>query len=75
MKLLKTNTTEIKKSKFIAILYEIDDFEEIKTILTNLKDEHKKAKHIVYAYKFDPPLAKVMIKNQVVRQELLFIIY
>lgn len=58
MKLLKTNTTEIKKSKFIAILYEIDDFEEIKTILANLKEEHKKAKHIVYAYKFGSTAGK-----------------
>ena len=52
MKILKTNTIEIKKSKFIAYLYDIEDIKEIKIILENLKSEHKKARHIVYAYKF-----------------------
>lgn len=51
MKILKTNTIEIKKSKFIAYLYDIEDIKEIKIILENLKSEHKKARHIVYAYK------------------------
>ena len=37
MKILKTNTIEIKKSKFIAYLYDIEDIKE---------------RHIVYAYKF-----------------------
>lgn len=58
MKVLKTNTTEIKKSKFIAIFYEIDNINEIKEILTNLKNEHKKANHIVYAYKFGTTAGK-----------------
>ena len=35
MKLLNTNTIEIKKSKFIAYLYEIDELHEIKNILEN----------------------------------------
>ena len=52
MKILKTNTIEIKKSKFIAYLYDIEDIKEIKIILENLKSEHKKERHIVYAYKF-----------------------
>lgn len=52
MKLIKTNKEEIKKSKFIAYFYELDDISDIKTIIDELRKEHKKAKHIVYAYKF-----------------------
>ena len=46
------NKEEIKKSKFIAYYYELDTTEDIKIIIDELKKEHKKAKHIVYAYKF-----------------------
>ena len=52
MKKLKTSNLEIKKSKFISILYEIDSIDEVASIIEELKKEHKKAKHIVYAYKF-----------------------
>ncbi len=52
MKLIKTNKEEIKKSKFIAYYYELDTTEDIKIIIDELRKEHKKAKHIVYAYKF-----------------------
>ena len=52
MKLIKTNKEEIKKSKFIAYYYELDTNEDIKIIIDELRKEHKKAKHIVYAYKF-----------------------
>ncbi|WP_330463494.1 YigZ family protein [Metamycoplasma gateae] len=41
---------EIKKSKFISILFEINSKEEVKSIIENLWKEHKKARHIVYAY-------------------------
>lgn len=58
MKLLNTNTIEIKKSKFIAYLYEINELLEIKNILENTRSEHKKAKHIVYAYKFGSTAGK-----------------
>lgn len=51
MKLICTNTLVIKKSKFIAYAYQIDSVEEVKKILQNLKIEHKKARHIPYAYK------------------------
>lgn len=53
MKLLNTYTLEVKKSKFIAYCYEIDTKEEVDIILENLKKEHKKARHIPYAYKID----------------------
>lgn len=57
MKLLSEHTLEIKKSKFIALLYEINSKEEADLILDTLKKEHKKARHIPYAYKIGP-LAK-----------------
>lgn len=58
MKLMNTYTLEIKKSKFIAIYYEIDSKEEVNMILETLKKEHKKAKHIPYAYKIDNVVKK-----------------
>lgn len=51
MKLLNESLIEIKKSKFIGLIYEVDDLEEVEQILKNLKSEHKKARHIPYAYK------------------------
>ncbi|AZG68874.1 YigZ family protein [Mycoplasma struthionis] len=41
---------EIKKSKFIPLLLDIDNKEKIKEIINDLKKEYKKAKHIVYAF-------------------------
>ena len=51
MKLINTSTYEIKKSKFIAYYYQINSKEEAEQILINIKKEHKKARHIPYAYK------------------------
>lgn len=53
MKLINTYTLEIKKSKFIAYYYEINNKDEVDEILLFLKKEHKKAKHIPYAYKIE----------------------
>lgn len=53
MKLLKESLLEIKKSKFIGICYEISSPEEAKDIIETLKKEHKKARHIPYAYKIN----------------------
>ena len=58
MKLLNTSIEEIKKSKFIGLYYDINSIEEIKDILNELKVEHKKAKHIVYAYKYQNTAGK-----------------
>ncbi len=58
MKLLNTYTLEIKKSKFIALYYEVNNKEEVELILTNLKKEHKKAKHFPYAYKINNDIKK-----------------
>ncbi|MGY5139720.1 YigZ family protein [Mycoplasmopsis gallinarum] len=41
---------EIKKSKFYGYAFEISSKEEIKTILEQIKKEHKKARHICYGY-------------------------
>ena len=58
MKKLKEEEIIIKKSKFIGILYEVDNEDEVKDILTNIKKEHKKARHIPYAYKIDMQVKK-----------------
>ena len=51
MNLINSGQIEIKKSKFISYCYEIKSQDEVKIILDNLKKEHKKARHIAYAYK------------------------
>ena len=51
MEPLSTYTFEIKKSKFIGLLYEVTSDDEVRDILNNLKEEHKKARHMPYAYK------------------------
>lgn len=51
--LINTYILEVKKSKFIAYYYKIDNLEQVSEILNNLKKEHKKAKHFPYAYKLD----------------------
>ena len=42
---------EVNKSKFYAILMPLNDVEDFKTLLVEVKKEHKKAKHVVYAYR------------------------
>ena len=44
---------EIKKSKFYGFLYNVSSTEDVEIILNKLKDDNKKARHIVYAYKID----------------------
>ena len=53
MKLINESYVEIKKSKFIGLYYHLDNIEEVKTILESLQKEHKKARHMPYAYKFE----------------------
>lgn len=40
-----------KKSKFYGFMYTLENENEVRVILNNLKSEHKKARHICYAYK------------------------
>ena len=53
MLLIKKDELIIKKSRFIGYYYKLDNIDEINTIIDNLKKEHKKAKHIPYAYKIN----------------------
>ena len=58
MKLINSHTLEIKKYNFMAYYYEVDDASEVKEIINNLKKEHKKARHIPYAYKINQDMKK-----------------
>lgn len=44
-------TTEVMGSKFIAILFPLDDDSLFKGILNDIKKEFNKARHYVYAYR------------------------
>lgn len=58
MKLINRSLIEIKKSKFIGYYYEVESVDEVKNILAMLKEEHKKARHIPYAYKLSNTAGK-----------------
>lgn len=53
MKKINESYLEIKKSKFIGLLYEIESLDEVDKIINELKVEHKKCRHIVYAYRIN----------------------
>ena len=50
MKLLNESFIIEKKSKFIGMLYEIDNKEEVLSILASVKSNNKGYRHIPYAY-------------------------
>ena len=52
MKLI-TNEIEIKKSRFITYLYNLDDESKVNDIIESIRKEHKKARHVVYVYKIN----------------------
>ena len=52
MKKISESLVIEKKSKFYSFKYEIDSIDEVDSILESLRKEHKKARHICYAYKF-----------------------
>lgn len=56
--LISTKTIEIKKSKFIGYSFHVTNKVEIDEILTELRKEHRKARHLPYAYKFDNNIKK-----------------
>ena len=58
MKLIRENTLIEKKSKFISYYYEVDSLDDVDAILNKLALEHKKARHIVYAYKINNDIKK-----------------
>ena len=43
----------INKSRFIAYKLELNSIDDVKPFLESLKKEHKKARHICYAYVFN----------------------
>ena len=45
------NQIEVMKSKFIAYFLPLNNEEDFKPILANLRKEHKKARHVVCAYR------------------------
>lgn len=56
MKIINKNVENeiiIKKSRFIAKLFYIDDVSEINGIIDELKKEYKKSTHITYAYRIN----------------------
>ena len=53
MNLINSTSYSIKKSKFIAYYYEINNPLEVKPIITDLKLKHKGCKHLPYAYQID----------------------
>jgi len=46
-----SNKIEVEKSKFFAILMPLKNADDFKQIYNEVRKEHKKAKHVVYAYK------------------------
>lgn len=50
MKLLNKSLVIEKKSKFIGMLYEIENKEEVTSILDKVKTDNKGYRHIPYAY-------------------------
>lgn len=42
---------EVNKSKFYAILLPLENEEDFKALQSEVRKEHKKAKHVVYAYR------------------------
>lgn len=43
----------INKSKFVAYKFDLSSLDQVKQILQNLKQQHKKATHICYAYVYN----------------------
>jgi putative IMPACT (imprinted ancient) family translation regulator len=43
---------EIKKSKFYSYIFNVTSNEEIEEYMKAIKKDHKKARHIVYAYEY-----------------------
>ena len=48
-----TNEFEIKKSRFITYLCNLDNIDEVESIVNKIREEHKKARHVVYVYKIN----------------------
>ncbi len=60
MKLLKQTLLVEKKSKFYGYLYSIEKEVELKEILSKVKSENQKARHIVWAARMTTPFYEKM---------------
>lgn len=47
---MKTSELIVNKSRFIAYAYELNDLDSVEKLIINLRAEHKKARHVCYAY-------------------------
>lgn len=54
--LLRTSYYESKKSKFYGFMYELKSESNFEQIFNYLRKDHKKARHICYAYIFNQQL-------------------
>ena len=43
---------EIKKSKFYSYIFNVTSSEEVEEYINKIKKDHKKARHVVYAYEY-----------------------
>ena len=50
---MKTYELEINKSRFIAYKLDLTSLDDVKPFLEGLKKEHKKARHVCYAYAYN----------------------
>ena len=59
------NKVEIieKKSRFIGYLFNCDNVEDVQNALLLLKNEHKKATHICYAYSLKNPFLEKAVDD------------
>ena len=50
---METFELEISKSRFISYRLELSSLDDVKLFLEKLKKEHKKARHVCYAYVYN----------------------
>lgn len=63
MKYLKTVELEIKKSRFVGYSYKSTKPDDVSIVLQELKQLHKKATHVCYAYRFVSPFAEKAVDD------------
>lgn len=59
---LSSGFYEVKKSKFYSYIFAVDSENNINEILTNIRKDNKKARHIVYAYRFIDAGGNITVK-------------
>ncbi len=59
---ISSGVYEIKKSKFYSYIFAANSESEINDILNRIKKDNKKARHVVYAYRFEDENKNVHLK-------------